>query len=238
MKVYFHGGDFYAYSSMIWIIPGINTGFFISINGPGQTFETISAMLYYLSEMFTGYGSWINTTTACSFPLPWETQRIRMKPPQNKERVNLPLTKSASTYTGVYGNGVVGDLYIEETSDGKGLIYRLGVQLRGRLRPGEHLPNNVMALEIEGPMTTVKDLDVGIYLEFCDEVDGRYERVVANWNHEAHNFTRDALFRGALKHHARKLALKSEDVCSSCPWNCQQWIFVMLMLTAGMVAST
>ncbi|XP_041359182.1 uncharacterized protein LOC121375675 [Gigantopelta aegis] len=240
IKVFFHGGDFYAYSSMLWLVPGINTGFVISINGPGQTFETITAMLYYLTELFRGYGSWINTTTACSFPLPWEAQVVRMKPLPPKKPVNTPLTKPASTYTGVYGNGVVGNLFIEETSDGKGLFCKLGVQLRGRLRPDEELPNDGMALEIEGPMTMVKDLDVGIYLEFLQQnQDGKYDLVVAHWHIEDHNFTRDALFDDALTDHSRRLALKSSDTCSSRSWNSGPRISVAaITLTAWLVASS
>lgn len=69
-----HSGSLWSYTSHAWLFPNEKIGGFLALNGPvgsgaSRARETVMA---YISDILLGEELWINGTTGCEYPKPWE----------------------------------------------------------------------------------------------------------------------------------------------------------------------
>ncbi|KAK6173053.1 hypothetical protein SNE40_016587 [Patella caerulea] len=82
-KKIWHSGGITTHSSRLWFYPENNVGVYAAVNGP-QTREKIyalRALMSYASDMLLGEEPWLNDTTVCTFPAPWDV-RVDVKEPK------------------------------------------------------------------------------------------------------------------------------------------------------------
>ena len=72
-----HDGGLFSYITLLWTFPDLNMGLFVSVNGPA--YETNApyhnqVSVYYIADQLLDLDPWLNKTTACTFPQPWDNQ--------------------------------------------------------------------------------------------------------------------------------------------------------------------
>ena len=101
-----------SYITQLWLFPDMDIGIFASVNGPGvgrEAGEHLSVILYYLTDYLLGLESWLNETTACTYPNPWAnwtTSETKVETPINVQLDNL------TDYEGSYGNPMFSDITV------------------------------------------------------------------------------------------------------------------------------
>ena len=81
-----HSGSIGSYKSRLWTFPDDNVGIFISVNGPKfDDFDDNHRLvtLGFIADHLLGLKPWLNETTACTYPEPWNkasTTEIRSLP--------------------------------------------------------------------------------------------------------------------------------------------------------------
>ncbi|XP_046368648.2 penicillin-binding protein 4-like [Haliotis rufescens] len=111
-KQFMHTGGFYSYITYLELYPDLEFGIFVSANGPGTADEGIAENIisFYISDILIGDQPWLNSTTACTFPLPWD------KAPQsgqNNSDVTNAEVECLDCYVGKYGHYLFGDLDVK-----------------------------------------------------------------------------------------------------------------------------
>ncbi|XP_046368647.2 penicillin-binding protein 4-like [Haliotis rufescens] len=104
-----HTGGLFSYITWLGLYPDMDFGIFVSANGPGTTDEGITETIisFYISDILIGDQTWLNSSTACTFPLPWE----KMPPSgQNNSDVTNAEVECLDCYVGKYGHYLFGDL--------------------------------------------------------------------------------------------------------------------------------
>ena len=116
---------------MLWTFPDMNTGLFTSISGPASGMDDYFhrfVSFYFMADHLLGLTPWLNKTTACSFPEPWD------RPP----KLDLPgLEKPISVtnlakFVGSYTNDLLPE--VEVSSDSTALLLKSN-RIRGILHP-------------------------------------------------------------------------------------------------------
>ena len=61
--------------SRLALLPGVNAGFFTVTSGPQSASKSkvLSVISYLVSDFLLRQGAWLNHTTVCSYPAPWQT---------------------------------------------------------------------------------------------------------------------------------------------------------------------
>ncbi|XP_046559560.1 uncharacterized protein LOC124268258 [Haliotis rubra] len=111
-KKFMHGGNFHSYIASLELYPDVHFGIFVSANGPGTKDEEIGEKLisFYVSDILIGDQPWLNSSTACTFPLPWD----KWTPSgQNNSDVTNSDVKFPDCYVGKYGQRLFGDLEVK-----------------------------------------------------------------------------------------------------------------------------
>ena len=70
-----HSGSIGSYRSRLWLFPDEDLGIFISVNGPkfGDYDDNHRQVtLSFVADHLLGLKPWLNETTACSYPEPWD----------------------------------------------------------------------------------------------------------------------------------------------------------------------
>ncbi|XP_046576125.1 penicillin-binding protein 4-like [Haliotis rubra] len=112
-NVIMHTGSIHSYISYLKLYPDLDFGIFVSENGPGTLeggfAENIIAS--YISDILMGDKSWLNSSTACTFPMPWDNW-----PPsiQNNSDVTNTDVDCLDCYFGKYGQLLFGDVDVVE----------------------------------------------------------------------------------------------------------------------------
>ncbi|KAL3878903.1 hypothetical protein ACJMK2_031229 [Sinanodonta woodiana] len=128
-----HSGSLMAYSSLVWLFPDKNIGIFGSLNGPGTRAEpnrALHTVFYHLSDKLLGERSWINESTACTFPAPFSS--LYPRPASIDFDLINPVIPILDKYVGRYGSVVIPD--IEITTNGDTLMFRCN-RIAGILHP-------------------------------------------------------------------------------------------------------
>ncbi|XP_070561636.1 uncharacterized protein [Ptychodera flava] len=170
-----HGGSFPAFGSRLNIYPDANVGVFVSVNGPwdgddGAAMQRIEA---FASDLLLGEEPWLNTTTACTFPEPWQQSsaadldRIvashkKVKMAHENESKKLPAASKVQTsrpledYVGVYGHKALGNCSVWLEDGSENLSYRYGEYAIGELIPTPQ--ENIFFVTMVGPMAWYLDM--------------------------------------------------------------------------------
>ena len=111
----------------------MDIGLFASVNGIDTT-DQMSAYhhrvntFYYITDYLLGMTAWLNETTTCSFPEPWEN-KTQPKPQEKETPIQLG---DVSEYEGSYGNAIFPDLLVNLSA---GNLYLHSNQAGGILHP-------------------------------------------------------------------------------------------------------
>ncbi|XP_046576226.1 penicillin-binding protein 4-like [Haliotis rubra] len=129
-KKVMHSGGLFSYITYLTLLPDLDFGIFTSANGPGTRDEgnAQKAIAYYISDILMGDQPWLNSSTACTFPMPWEDVS---ESSQNNSDITNSEVKCVDCYVGKYGNYMFGDLDVVKSS-GSSLELYYG-RLRGSL---------------------------------------------------------------------------------------------------------
>lgn len=183
-KLLHHSGSFYGYSCKIAFLPDINCAFVFSTNGPGEAKfdEAMDPIFYYVLDTVLGYSPWLNETTSCSYPSPWNEHRLGRSIASN----NVDADEESSEidmHSGIYNHPLYGTLTLTRINGTIHLSY--GVILKGTLSP----TRSSFLLELEEPLKSVF-LSIIIVLFSNISTDKKYTNCEMIANFESYTFTR------------------------------------------------
>lgn len=91
----------------------MDIGIYGSVNGPGGSAagDHLAVSFYYITDHLLGLQSWLNETTACTYPDPW------LKRPQFGFELETPIAVgNVAALTGSYGNNLFPDANVYSNS--------------------------------------------------------------------------------------------------------------------------
>ncbi|XP_067661435.1 uncharacterized protein [Haliotis asinina] len=111
-----HSGGLFSYITYLTLLPDLDFGIFTSANGPGTRDEgnAQKAIAYYISDILIGDQPWLNSSTGCTFPMPWEDVS---ESSQNNSDITNTEVECLDCYIGRYGNYMFGDLDVVQSSE-------------------------------------------------------------------------------------------------------------------------
>lgn len=110
-KSVFHTGSLHAYSTIASLYPQSKSGFFMMVNGPWpiKFRKDLEPLSYILSDILLQEDPWLNASTICTFPEPWEEQPSA----KNQTETEMPADDyDATPCIGNYGHRIYGDITI------------------------------------------------------------------------------------------------------------------------------
>lgn len=126
-----HSGGLYSYISLLWTFPDMGVGIFASVNGPGygllSTFHN-ALSFSYISDYLLGLEPWLNSTTACTFPKPWQNGTSTAS--EVKETPSH--VDNFTDYEGSYGNHLFADAEVYSNTSS---LYLNSNHIHGILHP-------------------------------------------------------------------------------------------------------
>ncbi|XP_002731344.1 uncharacterized protein LOC100376556 [Saccoglossus kowalevskii] len=163
-----HAGAYPAFGSKLTIYKDVNIGIFTATNGPYgiNDHDAMSRIQAYASDILLGEEPWLNTTTACTFPEPWEEKSIPAEQyniwggPSQANSVlalsdlQLNATRPLGDYEGIYNHKALGNttIYMDESAT---LRYNYGTYGIGELkRTGDEF---IFMATLEGTMSWALD---------------------------------------------------------------------------------
>nr|KAG5699667.1 hypothetical protein BaRGS_005115 [Batillaria attramentaria] len=78
-QVVSHGGSLFAYRSNLAFLPDDDVGVFVSSTGPARYLSS-QQLFYYITDLLLDLDPWLNTSTVCTFPAPWNRDDQRSSP--------------------------------------------------------------------------------------------------------------------------------------------------------------
>ena len=126
-----HSGGLASYRTMLWTFPEMNIGLFASINGPpfgtDAYFHRIVSF-YFMADRLLGLTPWLNETSACSFPEPWD-KPPKFEPPGLEKPVSVA---NLAEFVGSYTTDLLPE--VEVSSNSTALLLKSN-RVRGVLHP-------------------------------------------------------------------------------------------------------
>ncbi|CAH1268649.1 LACTB [Branchiostoma lanceolatum] len=164
-----HVGRLFGFTSLMTLFPDQSGGVFTSVNGPVFRLDRdVHRVLHYrVADMLLGLDPWLNTTTACSYPHPWDTRPADPLPAPPATSRDFPRDKR--DYVGSYGNQVFGNLTIFLNSADGTLRFTAGLLGRGVIL-SLNATNSVL---LKGPPDMFAPVQV-----FYEEEGGAIHRLV------------------------------------------------------------
>jgi len=103
-----------GFSSLLWLFPAKKAGIFISITGSENSSNIpIKMIMHRAADLLLGEPAWLNDTTACTFPQPWESPEMT---PHNNGNIVLKtiwtINKPMEAYVGIYGHPAFGNITV------------------------------------------------------------------------------------------------------------------------------
>ena len=122
-----HSGSTYGYRSLLTLLPNVNIGVFVTMTGhdPSMLFRT--NLHLYIADLMLGYKPWLNTSTICTFPEPWNKPDAQKPTPE--VRKDLTAHRKLEDYAGVFSNPAYGTLNISVNSISNLLVLHYGFGL-------------------------------------------------------------------------------------------------------------
>ncbi|XP_014662014.1 PREDICTED: uncharacterized protein LOC106805056 [Priapulus caudatus] len=189
-----HSGNIFGYQTVMWLLPDLNVGVTISCNGPSDVGNLLGLQMivYHALDILSGEPSWLNETTACSFPEPWarsdsEAADIRdillipkdyfpessggdSRPNDALRKASLPL----DAFIGLYSNDFAGSMNISLNTDRNSLYFRHGTVGNGYMTKLQFPPNS-FKIDFEGPLWFMSNstsmMNTNLYFSVSDDDD-------------------------------------------------------------------
>ena len=125
----YHAGGLGAYISLMWTFPDMDIGIFGSVNGVNGYSSNyhLAVSFYYITDHLLGLQAWLNESTACIFPEPWD------KLPEQGVALETPISVgNVAELVGSYGNNLFPDVNVYSNSTD---IHMDSNKLHGILHP-------------------------------------------------------------------------------------------------------
>ena len=150
-----HGGTLFSFQSHMTLLRGHSVAVYISTNGPGVKQRTYMDLIgSYVMDIALSQEPWLNASTVCSFPEPWENKTETVGPPIINR--NLPFSRDPSKYEGTFGHRALGYLCIAFNKTNSQLQMRYG-RSEFILWPQER---DEFQVEVTGPLAAASAVDV------------------------------------------------------------------------------
>ncbi|XP_041359174.1 uncharacterized protein LOC121375670 [Gigantopelta aegis] len=114
-KLIWHSGGIITHSSRLWMFPDRNIAIYAVANGPQTKHKghALTAIMSYASDMLLGETSWLNKSTVCTFPGPWESPFVSLELRHVKSAHIVPITvRPAEDYIGKYFHRAFGEIHV------------------------------------------------------------------------------------------------------------------------------
>ncbi|CAH1777837.1 unnamed protein product [Owenia fusiformis] len=110
-----HSGGISTYSSLLNLFPDKNAGVYGVVNGGGPHKSVgLKMILNYASDLLLNQEPWLNQSTACTFPQPWEPPVPGNTSPVTTPTYRLDLELD-NEYNGNYSHPMFGDISVHST---------------------------------------------------------------------------------------------------------------------------
>ncbi len=152
-KRVWHSGRISTHKTQVWLYPDVGVGLFLSISGPptAEASSGIRTALYYLSDLLIGEETWINTTTVCQFPEPWD----EVPPSYDIVWPTDTPTRPYSDFVGIYSNPGFCDMAVWHNTSSNTLELHMGLYLVADLLYDRSM--DVFYTKIKGVLWYVED---------------------------------------------------------------------------------
>jgi hypothetical protein len=187
----FHTGNLHAYTTYAALYPQAKSGFFIIVNGPWPLLDLgtdLEPLYYVLADILLQEDQWLNVSTVCSFPEPWEE-----KP--TKEPVT-DISTDDYNFTpclGNYGHAIYGDIVISSDSSNGKLSFKINTVGEGHLNL-LFSENSTFQMNFVGRISFIFN-DLGCEAHFSEQADGLFQKLQINCLAE-YDFHRGVSFLG------------------------------------------
>ncbi|CAC5410504.1 unnamed protein product [Mytilus coruscus] len=169
LDMYFHTGVLYGFTSVLGFIPRKNISVFLNSNGLGVSgFRNIMLpTMYYIFDTLLELEPWLNDTTACSYPSPWNHIPEKNSTTRNETQINISET---DRFIGNYSNSLYGEASVSVINETLTLQY--GRLLHGTL---SHHSQNIFNLTILEPLNKV--LSTSMIVTFENFREKQFQRL-------------------------------------------------------------
>ncbi len=173
-----HSGAISGYQSLLTVFHDMDLAVYTAVNGPlDQGSQANTVIHYQVPDIVWGLERWLNDSTACTFPRPWQSRNPKhsqhtqngiwsIEEEHETQRWFHALDDDYEAYEGTYGHFFFGNITVtfeETTGELRFLAGRVG---QGRLDPVVEWDNaRLFQVEFDGPLDYfhVAGSGVGIY---------------------------------------------------------------------------
>jgi hypothetical protein len=168
----FHTGSWLAYSTIASLYPKAKSGFFMIVNGPWPIkFRThLEPLSYVLADILLHEDQWLNLSTVCSFPEPWEKKQITSKTETKISTEEYDFTPCL----GNYGHAIFGDVVIGNALTNGNLSIQMNSIAKGSLTLA-HSENSSFHLNFAGKFSMFNDENCEA--RFYEKSDGLFQKL-------------------------------------------------------------
>lgn len=120
-----HTGSTYGYRAILTLIPGMNIGIYTAMTGDDPNYLFRTNIHIYIADLLLGYDPWLDNSTVCSFPEPW--QKKSAKKPLVRPRKDIAADKPLTKYEGLFSNDGYGVIEIYHNDSAGFLMAIVGI---------------------------------------------------------------------------------------------------------------
>ncbi|KAL4230393.1 hypothetical protein ACF0H5_010775 [Mactra antiquata] len=122
-----HSGGIVTFVSQLWLFPDVRSGVFVTTSGPLNQHGSMAVknIASRISDFLLGKEPWLNSTSTCTFPAPWEEPPPDMIARDEIKKHTWNISSSKSTYVGLYGNMGFGKINVY-SENGDSLVLEYG----------------------------------------------------------------------------------------------------------------
>ncbi|WAR16486.1 GIGA6-like protein [Mya arenaria] len=122
-KISLHTGSTYGYRAMVTLYPDKDFGVFTALTGDDSSYPFRTNMHLFIADLMLGHDPWLNKSTVCTFPEPWESSSNSSSSPPQKD---IEPQRDLLLNYGVYSNDAYGNVEIYVNDTGNMLMARYG----------------------------------------------------------------------------------------------------------------
>lgn len=169
----FHTGSLHAYSTIASLYPQAKSGFFMMANGPWPVkFRTdLEPLSYVLSDILLQEEQWLNLSTVCSFPEPWEEKQIKN---ETVTEISTDELYDFTPYVGKYGHAIYGDIAISNDLANRNLSFRMNSIGEGNLTL-VFSENSTFHMDFAGRLSLIFGQSCEAY--FAEQSNGLFQKL-------------------------------------------------------------
>lgn len=106
-----HSGSTFGYRAYITLIPDKQLGIFTAMTGDDPKYFYRMSLHSYLLDLYLEKSPWLNQTTICSFPEPWNPNPDLFVETSSSHEQHVP-KRELSSYVGTYRHGAYGEVTV------------------------------------------------------------------------------------------------------------------------------